>query len=136
MLPSLLLVTLLGLSQAPFPVGEPDGSRTIGVVPPFKAEPAPPEWLRATSHALASVDTRHYIYEVYAGPKEQWIVRYVMLPETDEAFREIEQAFLFGASPKKKPLELNTAELNFEPRAATWKKQPFTLVDRRDLMKP
>ncbi len=136
MLPTLLLATLLSLSQAPPPLGEPDGSRTIGIVPPFKAEPAPPEWLRTTSHGLASVDTRHYIYEVYAGPKNQWLVRYLMLPESDEAFREIEQAFLFGPDARKKPLELKPSELTFEPRSVAWKKTPFVLVDRRDLMKP
>ena len=136
MIPALLLATMLSLPQAPPAVSEPDGSRTIGIVPPFKAEPAPPEWLRASSHAVASIDTRHYIYEVYAGPMNQWLVRYLMLPEGDEAFREVEQAFLFGADPQKKPIELKLNELNFDAKSATWKKTPFALVDRRDLMKP
>lgn len=136
MLPSLLLLTMLNLVQAPGPAGEPDGSRTVGVVPPFKAQPEPPGWLRASSHALAAVDTRHYVYEVYAGPKDQWLVRYLMLPETGEAFREIEQAFLFGPDPLKKPRELQVSEIAFETRSATWKQTSFTLVDRRDLMKP
>jgi len=135
MLPSLLLLAMLSISQAP-PTGEPDGSRTIGIVPPFRAEPAPPDWLRAASHALAAVDTRHYVYEVYAGPKGQWLVRYLMLPESDEAFREVEQAFLFGSDPLKKPVELKLSELNFEAKSVTWKKAAYPLVDRRDLMKP
>jgi len=135
MLPSLFLMFMLSVTQAP-PAGEPDGSRTVGIVPPFKAEPAPPAWLRATSHALASVDTRHYVYEVYAGPKDQWLVRYLMLPESDEAFREIEQAFLFGPDPLKKPVELKLSDLNFEAKSVVWKKATLPLVDRRDLMKP
>lgn len=135
MLTSLFLMAMLSVSQAP-PAGEPDGSRTLGIVPPFKAEPAPPDWLRAASHAIAAVDTRHYLYEVYAGPKGQWLVRYLMLPESDEAFREIEQTFLFGSDPLKKPVEIKTGELVFEAKSATWKKNAFTLVDRRDLMKP
>jgi hypothetical protein len=135
MLTSLLLITMLSVPQA-IPAGEPDGSRTLGIVPPFKAEPAPPDWLRTASHALAAVDTRHYLYEVYAGTKGQWLVRYLMLPESDEAFREIEQAFLFGSDPHKKPVELKPGELTFEAKSVTWKKATFTLVDRRDLMKP
>ena len=127
---------MLSITPPPPSAGEPDGSRTVGIVPPFHAEPAPPAWLRAASHAIAAVDTRHYIYEVYAGPKDQWLVRYLMLPDGDEAFRELEQAFLFGPDPKQKPLELKLAEVSFDARAATWKKTPFTLVDRRDLMKP
>jgi len=136
MLPSLLVVTLLGLSQAPIPAPEPDGSRPVGTAASFRAEPAPPEWLRTASLAAAAVDTRHYIYEVYAGPKDQWLVRYLMLPEGDEAFREIEQAFLFGPDPKKKPQELKPSEPVYESRSATWKKTLFLLVDRRELMKP
>lgn len=136
MLPTLFLATTLAFAQAPQGPGEPDGSRTIGIVPPFSGDPTPPSWLRATSHSLAAVDTRHYVYEVYAGPKGQWLVRYLMLPESDEAFREIEQAFLFGSDPKKKPEELKLTELAFDARMATFKKLTFTLVDRRDLMKP
>lgn len=135
MLAALFLATLLSVSQAPS-AGEPDGSRTVGIVPPFTAEPRPPEWLRAASHGVAAVDTRHYIYEAYAGPKGQWLVRYLMLPESDEAFREIEQVFLFSSDPAKKPVELKPADLSFEAKAATWKKTPCPLVDRRDLMKP
>lgn len=136
MLPALLLASLLNLIPASDPVAEPDGSRPVGTTASFRAEPAPPEWLRALSQAAAAVDTRHYIYEVYAGPKGQWLVRYLMLPEADEAFREIEQAFLFGPDPKRKPVEIKASEPNYEVRSATWKKTLFVLVDRRELLKP
>ncbi len=121
---------------------EPDGSRPIGVVPPFHGEPAPPAWLRTMSHAVAMVDTRHYLYEVYGttaanDPQtSQWIVRYVMLPEGNEAFRELEQVFLFDGNPKHKPKDLKPSEINVEPKDATWKQVRFKLVDRRDLMLP
>ena len=118
---------------------EPDGSRPAGVVPPFRSEPAPPVWLRATSHAAAFVDTRHYLYEVYlspAGEEPKCIVRYVMLPEGNEAFREIEQVFLFDSNPKHKPKALKPSEITFDPKLATWKNTAFKLVDRRDLMLP
>jgi hypothetical protein len=130
-----LIFLLLNLSEPPLPLIEPDGSRTIGIVPPFQAEPLPPVWLRAKSHACASVDTRHYLYEAYAGPEGQWLVRYVMLPEGEEAFREIEQAFLFRSEEKIKPVAIKPSELEIEPRSAKWKKLAFKLVDRRDLMK-
>jgi hypothetical protein len=136
MLPTILLAAMLSLSQTPPPAGEPDGSRTIGIVPPFHADPTPPDWLRAASHSIAAVDTRHYVYEVYVGPDSQWLVRYLMLPESGEAFREVEQAFLFGPDPAKKPKEVVPSEVNFESRSAIWKKMLFKLVDRRDLMKP
>ena len=138
MLP-LILPFLLLASAIEVPAPEPDGSRTVGIVPPFKGLPAPPEWLRAVSHTHAAVDTRHYIYEAYAssaGSDEQWLVRYVMLPEGNEAYREIEQVFLFGPEPKRKPKELKAADLQCDPRSATWKGRAFVLVDRRDLMKP
>jgi len=82
------------------------------------------------------VDTRHYSYEAYAGPKGQWLVRFLMLPEGNEAFREIEQAFLFASDPEHMPQEVNPAEVAFDTQSSTWKKQVFNLVDRRDLMKP
>ena len=127
----------------PVPVlaqGEPDGSRSTGVLSSFIGEPAPPTWLRAASHAVAFVDTRHYLYEVYGAadavdPRDaQWIVRYIMLPEGNEAFREIEQVFLFDGNPKHKPKDLKPSELLVEPQEATWKKVKYKLVDRRDLM--
>jgi hypothetical protein len=132
----LAILLLLDVMAVPLPAQEPDGSRAIGIVPPFRGEPAPPAWLRARSHANACVDTRHYLYEAYAGPEGQWLVRYVMLPDGDEAFREIEQAFLYTADEKKKPVPLKSSDIQVEPRAATWKKLQFTLVDRRDLLKP
>ena len=133
MLPTLLLLALL----TPVPDAEPDGSRPSGQVQAFRAEPAPPGWLRAASHAVAAVDTRHYLYEVYAGPKDRWLVRYVMLPEGNEAFREIEQVFLFsGSSPARKPLDLPPAECAFDVGTAVWKGQAWALVERRDLLKP
>ncbi len=121
---------------------EPDGSQPSAAIPSFHGEPAPPEWLRAASHAVALVDTRHYLYEAYgtgeaADPRNaQWIVRYVMLPEGKEAYREIEQIFLFDGNPKHKPKDLNPGELLVEPKQATWKNVKYKLVDRRDLLVP
>jgi hypothetical protein len=138
MLP-LMFMLLLTLPAEQSPANEPDGSRAIGVAPTFKGSPAAPEWLRPASHALAAVDTRHYLYEAYAptgGSEDQWLVRYVMLPEDNEAYREIEQVFLYGPDPRKKPKELKPIELQYEPRSATWRGRSFVLVDRRDLMKP
>ncbi len=135
----LFLVLFMTIPPAQIPASEPDGSRTVGIVPPFKGSPAPPEGLRAASHAHAAVDTRHYLYEVYAPAgeaDEQWLVRYVMLPEDNEAYREIEQTFLYGPDLRKKPRELKPAEIQYEPRGAVWKGRAFVLVDRRDLMKP
>lgn len=136
MLIPLSFVLLLNVPGVPMSIEEPDGSRTIGIVPPFRGEPAPPAWLRVRSHATAWVDTRHYLYEAYAGPEGQWLVRYVLLPEDKEAFRDIEQAFLFQSDETSKPTRLKTNDLQVEPRSARWKKQVFTLVDRRDLLKP
>jgi len=127
---------MLSFHQAPPPTGTPDGSRHVGLVAPFKGEPAPPEWLMAAAYGVAAVDTRHYLYEVYAGPKDQWLVRFLMLPEEGEALREIEQVLLFESNPKKKPKEINTSEIAFDIQSSTWKKTHFSLVDRRDLMKP
>jgi hypothetical protein len=136
MMTSLLLAALMVLQPQTPVTPEPDGSRTVGIVPPFRGEPAPPTWLRATSHARAAVDCRHYLYEAYAGPEGRWLVRYVMFPEAEEAFREIEQAFLFGPTASSKPQVLKPSEVTFEGNAAAWKGKAFTLVDRRDLMKP
>lgn len=138
MLPFFLTLLMTIPTVAP-PVPEPDGSRTIGIVPPYKGDPVPPEWLRAASHAHAAVDTRHYLYEVYApsaGSDEQWLVRYVMLPEDNEAYREIEQVFLYGSDIRRKPREIKPAEVQYDPRSAAWKGRAYVLVDRRDLMKP
>ena len=131
-----LLFCLLVSAQDPQIAGEPDGSRTVGIVPPYRGLPAPPDCLRAVSHAQAEVDTRHYLYEAYSGSGDQWLVRYVMLPEGNEAYRDIEQVFIFGPDPKKKPKSLKPDEVQYEPRSATWKDRSFVLVDRRDLVKP
>ena len=138
----IFLLSALMLSLPSQAKEEPDGSRTAGVVPPFKGEPAPPAWLRAASHSVAFVDTRHYLYEVYGSPEAvdprsaQWIVRYVMLPEGNEAFRDLEQVFLFDANPKHRPKDLKPSEIIVAPNEATWKKVKFKLVDRRDLLVP
>jgi hypothetical protein len=130
------------LSAAAQAQAEPDGSRANSAVSSFSGEPAPPAWLRTVSHAAALVDTRHYLYEVYgasdaAGAQAmQWIVRYVMLPEGSEAYREIEQIFLFDANPKHKPKELKPSEITVDPQEVTWKKAKYKLVDRRDLLLP
>ena len=136
MLPSLLLFAALSQPTTALDFRVPEEVRAAPSVPPFKGEPAPPTWLFEASHAVAAVDTRHYSYEVYAGPKTQWLVRFLMLPEGDEAFREIEQTFLYTSDPKSKPREIVPAEVTFEVQSATWKKQVFNLVDRRDLVKP
>lgn len=137
------VLSTIALMSAPVQAKqEPDGSRPSPAIPSFHGEPAPPEWLRAASHAVALVDTRHYLYEVYgmgeaADPRSpQWIVRYVMLPEGNEAYREIEQVFLFDGDPKHKPKSLNPGDLMVEPRHATWKSVQYKLVDRRDLVVP
>lgn len=114
---------------------EPDGSRRVGNAQAPAATTAAPAWLRAASHTVASVDCQHYLYEVYAFDG-QFLARYVMLPEGQEAYREIEQVFLFTTDPKRKPRELKPAELQFDPQAALWKGKAWLLVDRRELLKP
>jgi len=136
MLPSLLLLATLSLATPSPLLGMLEADSAFAAVPPFKGEPAPPAWLFDAAHAIAAVDTRHYSYEAYAGPKGQWLVRFLMLPEGNEAFREIEQTFLFASDPDRKPQEVNPAEVTFDTHSSTWKKQVFNLVDRRDLMKP
>jgi hypothetical protein len=136
MLASLVLPVLM----ACFPPAavEPDGSRTLGVVPPFRAEPAPPGWLRAASHVLASACaplTRHYVYEAYAGGGGQWLVRYRPLPGAGEDPAPSEQAFLFESDPLAQPCRLEPCDLEFTPRNARLHSQYFTLVDRRDLVR-
>jgi hypothetical protein len=114
---------------------EPDGSRTVGVVPPFQATPPPPVWLRATSHDLAALDCRHYGYEAYGDERGGWLVRYVNFPETGEAFREIEQVFLFPPNGGK-ALEVKLTEVRFEPMGAILRGRSYPPADRRDLLKP
>ncbi len=126
--PALLLP---GLPAEP----EPDGSRRVGHFSlPQGAAPAP-VWLRAASHAVAAVDCRHYLYEAYVADG-QFLARYVMLPEGSEAFREIEQVFLFTSDPKRKPVELKPAEIQFNPDSAQWKGRTWALSDRRELLRP
>ena len=138
MLTPLLALLLSSLPVALPGVQEPDGSHTVGVVPPFHGEPAPPGWLRKASHAAADPDCRHYVYEAYAG-KDHWLVRYVMLPEGDEAFRDLEQVFLYPRSAKedgpRKPMLIPPSDVTVEPSDVRWKGEVFKLVDRRDLMK-
>ncbi len=138
MLTPLLALLLSSLPVALPGVQEPDGSHTVGVVPPFHGEPAPPGWLRKASHAAADPDCRHYVYEAYAG-KDHWLVRYVMLPEGDEAFRDLEQVFLYPRSAKeggpRKPTLIPPSDVTVEPSDVRWKGEVFKLVDRRDLMK-
>ena len=138
MLTPLLALLLSSLPVALPGVQEPDGSHTVGVVPPFHGEPAPPGWLRKASHAAADPDCRHYVYEAYAG-KDHWLVRYVMLPEGDEAFRDLEQVFLYPRSAKgdgpRKPTLIPPSDVTVEPSDARWKGEVFRLVDRRDLKK-
>jgi hypothetical protein len=131
-----LLTCLLALASAQAaPPPEPVGVRLSGAIPAFRAEPAPPDWLRLDSHVLADPDCRHYGYEVYAG-EGQWLVRYVMFPEGREEFREIEQVFLFPGTRGKGQVErVPPAELAVEPTAARWKGRVFRLVDRRDLIR-
>ncbi len=117
---------------------EPDGSRTLGIVPPYHAAPEPPSWLRAASHALAvgcGRATRHYVYEAYADG-DGWLVRYLHFPGADEAGAEAQQAFLFGADPVAEARRLEPDEIRFGSRKARWQGRAFVLVDRRDLMAP
>ena len=115
---------------------EPDGSRTLGIVPPFRAEPAPPPWLRRVSHLLVPgpAHTRHYIYEAYADGQDGWLVRYIHLPEGTEAPPAREEAFLFRGDPLEPPRRLKAGTIRFESRQARWQGRAFVLVDRRDLV--
>lgn len=122
----------------PAALPEPDGSRQAGLIPRFTALPAPPPELRALSHKQAMVDTEHYLYEAYAADPEEakggpWLVRYVLLPEVNESFREIEQIFLFAPNLAKKPRALRLDEVQVENGLIRWKGKTFRLVDRRDL---
>ena len=114
---------------------EPDGSRTVGVVPPFHGAPEPPAWLRATSHAMAAPHCRHYVYEAYGDALGDWLVRYQSLPEKSEGSWETEQDFLFTTEIKK-PEELRATEIHFHAEAAYYSGKTFILVERRDLMRP
>jgi hypothetical protein len=122
---------------------EPDGSRTLGIIPPFRGEPAPPDWLRAASHLLLARGAgyaRHYLYEAYADGCGGWLVHYRQFPAAGEAVPETQLAFLFGSDalgePLGEPLALRTGEVRYESRNARWQGRAFVLVDRRDLVRP
>jgi hypothetical protein len=118
---------------------EPDGSRTLGIVPPYRAQPAPPDWLRGLSHALVDARgpvTRHYVYEAYGDGAGDWLVRYLRLPVAGEAPAETQSALLFGPDPLAEPRLLEADTVRFERRTARWEEHAFTLVDRRDLVRP
>ena len=131
-----LLTCLVALASAQAaPPLEPAGVHLSGTIPAYQGEPAPPDWVRLDSHALADPDCRHYGYEVYAG-ETQWLVRYVMFPEGREEFREIEQVFLFPmVRGKAKAERIAPTDLVIEPTAARWRGRVFKLVDRRDLIR-
>lgn len=118
---------------------EPDGSRPVGIVPPYHGQPAPPDWLRGLSHALVEARgpvTRHYLYEAYGDGAGAWLVRYRRLPAAGEAPGEPQAALLFGSDPLAEPRLLEASAVRFERRAARCGDRPFILVDRRDLMRP
>ena len=135
MLPPLPLPVLIGCCTPAPP--EPDGSRTLGVVPPYHGEPAPPEWLRRSSHLVAACSgqlARHYLYEAY-GDGGSWLVRYVQFPGDGETVVAAQLAFLFSSDPLEPPRTLRPAEIRFEPRNARWQGRGFVLADRRDLIR-
>jgi hypothetical protein len=116
---------------------EPDGSRTVGVVPPYQAQPAPPSWLRGASHCLAVVRSphaRHYVYEAYGDSRGQWLVRYLELPAAGERVGLIQQVFLFGSDPLQPPELPGAKDVQFRLREARCGGREFRLVDRRDLL--
>jgi hypothetical protein len=122
------------------PVGEPDGSRTLGIVPPFRGKPEPPRWLRYASHALAvaaTPNTRHYRYEAYGDGGGHWLVRYVRFPDGIELCTETQEAFLFGADPldpQDPPRRVAAVSVHVRARRAEWEGRSFVLVDQRDLI--
>ena len=136
MLPYLHLPTLVGC-RTPAAAPEPDGSRTLGIVPPYRAEPAPPDWLRSTSHALVTSggpNTKHYLYEVYSDRNSSWLVRYLRFPADGEELAETQVVFVFSSDPLAKPCPVQPAELQVRTRNARWRETEFVLVDRRDLI--
>jgi hypothetical protein len=122
------------------PAGEPDGSRTLGIVPPFHGQPNPPRWLRHASHALVvagAPNTRHYLYQAYADGGGHWLVRYVRYPDGSETCAETRVAFLFGADPldpQDPPRRIAEASLSVRTRRVEWEGRSFVLVDQRDLL--
>lgn len=131
--PLFCLLLALAPGEGPAPA-EPPGVHALGIIPPFRAEPFPPDWLRMESHGLADPDCHHYAYEAYSDGTH-WMARYVMLPEKDEGFSKIEQVFLFSKDHgRSKPERIDPAKVLFEPSGAVWKGRTFKLVDRRDLI--
>ena len=134
MLPALCFAVLLAHSPWLSAPAEPDGSHTVGVVPPFHGQPEPPPWLRSTSHALAALRCRHYVYEAYGDALGCWLVHYRSLPERGEATWQTEQTFLFR-SEWKQPEELGTREVHYHAEAASYGGHTYLLVERRDLLR-
>lgn len=130
-----LLVLLLPLTPGTVPPVEPPGVRLSGHLAPYRSEPFPPDWVRLETHRLADPDCRRYAYEAYAG-EGHWLVRYVMIPEAREEFRDIEQVFLVPAVRDPRKIQrVSPAELGIEATAVRWRGRILTLVDRRDLIR-
>ena len=130
----ILLCSLLPGGSA----GEPDGSRTVGIVPPFRGEPAPPAWLRPASHALAAALgplPRHYLYEAYGDGCGGRLVRYLGYPGCGEPWIEPQVALLFSSDPLGWPRRILAGEVTAEARRLWWESRAYVLVDRRDLVR-
>lgn len=135
MLPMVLFSALvLGAPCLP-PSPEPDGSHTLGVVPPYHGSLEPPDWLRATSHALVALHCRHYLYEAYGDGCGAWLVRYVAYPGEGETAGVREQVLLFPPERRLPPEALAPLEVRCQALRAVWHERTFVLADRRDLMK-
>ena len=132
----LLLTFLFALhpAEAQAPI-EPPGVRVSGAIPLFQVEPIPPAWVRLESHALADPDCRHYAYEVYSGDS-YWLVRYVMIPDDREEFREIEQVLFYPkVKDPSKVKRIPPADLKIDLFAIHWRGSTLQLVERRDLIR-
>jgi hypothetical protein len=135
----ILLIPALAAAVPGLSALEPDGSRPVGIIPPYRSRPAPPDWLRGLSHALVEArgpGTRHYVYEAYGDGAGSWLVRYRHLPAAGEAPAGLQEAFLFGTDALAEPRALDPDGIRFECRAAWFEDRSFILADRRDLMKP
>jgi len=135
MLPMVVISVIMPCAPCLPPSPEPDGSRTLGVVPPFHGRPEPPEWLRATSHALVVLHCRHYLYEAYGDGAGAWLVRYVAFPGEGEAAEAREQVLLFPPERGAPPATLAPGEVRCRALTAVWGTRTYVLVDRRDLLK-
>lgn len=137
-----LILPTLAAAVSSLAALEPDGSRPLGIVPPYQAQPSPPPWLRGLSHALAESlepGTRHYVYEAYADGAGAWLVRYRRFPGAGEALAELQVALLFGSDPDGECRRLEADAIRFARREARWEASgeahTFTLVDHRDLVR-